>query len=571
MPSSSVRESHPLYTRSALEAGAVCAGGHPLEARAGAAVMAAGGNAIDALVAAAFVGFVVEPASCGLGGYGHTSVWLARERRLVSFDHYCRAPGAAHPTLFQVDDDAAFHYYGHPATKGRKAEVGFMAVAVPGAVKGFCDAHALFGRLKFARVLEPAIAAAEAGVDFTWEHALTIADREDEIRAFPDTAAVLLPGGRVPRTPRWMPTGDRLDTAALARTLKTIATKGAAGFHGGAVAAAIARYVQGHGGILTAEDIAGYRTRVLEEQPTRYRDHDLVACYDQVAYQALQMLDGFDLARHGPDSFAYRHLAAEALALAFTDSIVHYGDPDVERAPVDGLASRAFADTRRRLIRLGKAVPRPVVPGDPWPFDAKGPKPRALETRRTLAKRSGTSQMVAADTEGNVAATCVSISSGFGSLVYVPEVGVFLNNAMQNFDPRPDHPNCLRPGKMPIFAAPALVSARRGRGMFASSGSGGYRIETGVLHAFMNVVDHGMDVQAALDHPRVHSQGEETYVDARIPAAVRARLARVGHNVVVVHEGPGSNNFGRIVALRRTRRGWEAGGYPAWGTGTAGL
>jgi gamma-glutamyltranspeptidase/glutathione hydrolase len=561
--------SGPLYGRTAIEGNAVCAGGHAAEAEAGATIMATGGNAIDALLAAAFVGFVVEPASCGVGGYGHTTVWLAKQRRFVSFDHYARAPGRARADMFEVDRGAPFHYYGHPVTKGRKAEFGFLSIAVPGAVRGFCDAHAMFGRLPLARVLEPAIAIAEAGIAFTWEHALTIADRETDIRGFPDTAAFLLPGGRVPRTPRWSPDGDRMDTRALARTLKAIAKRGAAGFHEGRVARATADYVTKHGGILEADDLAGYRARVLEEVPVRYRGHDVVACYDQVAYEALNILDAYDLAGHGPDSYAYRHLAAEALALAFTDSITHYGDPDFERAPVDGLASRAFADARRSAIRMGRVVARPVKPGDPWPFDANGPRPRVIETRPTLGRPAGTSQMVAADAEGNLAATCVSITNGFGSLVYVPEVGVFLNNAMQNFDPRPDHPNHIEPGKMPVFAAPALVAARAGRGRFASSGSGGYRIQTGVLHTFMNVVDHGMDVLAALDHPRVHCQGEETYLDARIPEAVAARMARAGHRVRVVHEGPGSNHFGRVCALARTRRGWAAGGYPVWGTGAA--
>ncbi|MGH6717711.1 MAG: gamma-glutamyltransferase family protein [Alphaproteobacteria bacterium] len=566
-----VTASAPIYSRTALEAGAVCAGGHPLEAEAGALMLARGGNAVDALVAAAFVGFVVEPASCGVGGYGHTTVWLAKDKRFVSFDHYARAPKAAHSDMFDIDDRAPLHYYGHPITKGRKAELGFLAVAVPGAVRGLCDAHAMFGRLALARVLEPAIGAAETGVPFAWQHVLMIADREADIRRFPDTAAALLPGGQVPRIPYWAPGGDRLDTRPLARTLKAIAAKGAAGFHGGRVARAIADYVAKNGGILAADDIAGYRTRILAEQPTRYRGHDVVACYDQVAYQALNILDAYDLARHGPDGYGYRHLAAEALALAFTDSIVHYGDPDFERAPVDGLASRGFADARRRLIRLNRVVPRPVAAGDPWPVGARGPRPGTIETRPTLGRPAGTSQMVAADSQGNIAATVVSITNGFGALVYVPEVGVFLNNTMQSFDPRPDHPNRIRPGKMPIFAAPALVAARRGRGVFAGAGSGGYRIQTGVLHTFMNVVDHGMTVQAALDHPRVHCQGDETYVDARIPDAVQARLARAGHRLAVVEEGPGSLNFGRIVALARTRRGWSVGGYPAWGTATAGV
>jgi len=567
-----MRISQPIYSRTAIEGAAgVCSGGHPDEATAGAAILAKGGNAVDALIAAAFVAFVVEPASCGLGGYGHTSVWIAKERRFVTFDAYVRAPGKAHARMFKVDPKAPFHYYGHPTTLGRKAEWGFLSVAVPGAVRGFADLHAAFGRLPWKRLLEPAIARAEAGLRFDWQLAATVARAEAEIRQLPDTAAVLLPGGRQPRIAYSGDGNAAIDTSRLAVTLKEIAAKGAAGFHQGRVASAIARYVGANGGILSEDDLAGFKTRIIAERPQRYRGHDYVACFDQVAYEALNILEGFDLRAYGPDSYAYRHLAAEALALAFTDSIVHYGDPDFVRAPVNGLANPAFAAARRRLIRMGRAVARPVEAGDPWPYDDAAWAPRTIETRRTRARREGTSQVVTADAEGNLASTIISLSAGFGSLVFVPEVGIFLNNSMQNFDPRPDHPNHIQPGKMPVFAAPAIVAARRGAGTFAGAGSGGYRIETGVLHTMMNVVDFGMGVQQALDHPRVHSQGQETVVDRRIPAAVIDRMRRAGHAVEVVDEHPGVNNFGRVVALARSRRGWQAGAYPAWATGAAGI
>ena len=171
-----------------------------------------------------------------------------------------------------------------------------------------------------------------------------------------------------------------------------------------------------------------------------------------------------------------------------------------------------------------------------------------------------------------MASICMSIGGAFGSLVHVPELGIVLNNAMQNFDPRPDHPNAIKPGKMPIFAAPVLVAARGGEGRFAAAGAGGYRIETAVLHAFMNVVDYRMRIQRAIDHPRVHCQGRETLVDARIRPVVRRRLARAGHEVVSVEETPGSAHFGRVAAVtREPRRGvLRAGAGPVWRTSAAG-
>jgi gamma-glutamyltranspeptidase/glutathione hydrolase len=181
--------------------------------------------------------------------------------------------------------------------------------------------------------------------------------------------------------------------------------------------------------------------------------------------------------------------------------------------------------------------------------------------------------MAAVDQAGNMATLITSLTSSFGSMVLVPGAGVFLNNAMQNYDPRPGLPNSIAPGKMPIFAAPTLVAARDGRALIGGCGSGGYRIETGVLHAFMHAVDFGMGVQQALDAPRVHNQGEATYVDARIPGEVQARLQEMGHEVIAVADQPNSTNFGRINAVSVDPKTGllHAGASPAWSTGVAGF
>ena len=265
-------------------------------------------------------------------------------------------------------------------------------------------------------------------------------------------------------------------------------------------------------------------------------------------------------------------MTAEALALAFVDSMTHYGDPDFEASPVNGLTNPDYAKLRRKLIRLSKVIPRPVVAGDPWPFESEYWAPERLGVSLTLARRPGTSQVAVTDGQGNLASACISIGSSFGSLVYVPDAGIFMNNAMQNFDPRPAHPSHIEPGKMPIFAAPAIVAARNGEGRFAASGSGGYRIEPGVLQVMMNHIDHRMRVQAAVDHPRVHCQGGPTYVDSRIPTAVQKRLRRAGHDLWVLDEQPGANGFGRVCAVTRNPRTGvlSAGAGPAWGTGLAG-
>jgi gamma-glutamyltranspeptidase/glutathione hydrolase len=560
-----MKVSESIATRTEV-AGAhgIVTGGHEAEAAAGIAMIQAGGNATDALVAAAFVGFVVEPANCGIGGYGRLAVWLGREKRFVTFDHYVRAPGAARPDMFEIDRTKPLKYYGFPYTIGMRAEEGPLAPAVPGAVAGLCDAHAMFGRLKLAQVLEPAIAAAEAGVPVTWSLQLAIAGRLAKIRTLPEIAGWLLRDGLPPDT------DDRLDGADLARTLRRIAGEGKRGFYEGPVAAAIERACTGAGGILTAKDLGSYHTRILEERPAHYRGLGYITAYDQVSYEALNILNTYDLKRMGRDSLRFRHLVAEALACGFTDSMTHYGDPDFEKSPVEGLASAAFGRARAAGLSLDHALPRPVRPGDPWPFDAAAERPTRIPDKPGFARLEGTTQMASADAEGNVCALITSLTSGFGSLMRVPGTGVVLNNSMQNFDPRPDQANCIKPGKMPIFAAPSLVAEKDGRAVFAGCGSGGYRITTGVLHAFLHAVDFGLGPQAAIDAPRVHCQGQQTYVDPRIPPEVRDGLARLGHDVVVQGETPGANPYGRINAIAIGKDGvMRAGTGPAWNTAAA--
>ena len=564
-----------IYTHPKIEAGnGVCATGNPLSAAAGVRIMQQGGNAFDAMVGAAFTTFVMEPESCGLGGYGHISAYVAKTHEFISIDAYCRAPLQSHAKMFDIDTTRPPSYYGHPFTKDDLAYVGALAVAVPGAVIGFCELHELLGRLPLKQVLLPAIEAAEEGVPVMFWHRLAILDELDRIRQFSDAAGALLNDGRAPAMQKPEGGGDKLDTSVLAGVLKQIAKHGKRVFRSGRIVKSIVDHVRSHGGILSMQDFATYRPRLLRETPAIYRKHEYVSCYDQVAYETLNILGQFDLHRYGADSFAYRHLTAEALAVAFTDNMTHYGDPDFIAAPVDGLSSQAYAMLRRKQLRMTRALPRPVVAGDPWPFERRHVKPDSpMGMSTSVARRHGTSQVAVADKHGNLASACVSIGSNYGSLMFVPEVGIFMNNAMQNFDPRPEHPSHIEPGKMPIFAAPAIVASRGGEGRFAASGSGGYRIEPGVLQVMMNHIDHRMPVQRAVDHPRVHCQGRETFVDARIDAQILARLQKAGHELCVLNPQPGANHFGRVSAVTRNPKNktLSAGGGAAWQTGLAGF
>jgi gamma-glutamyltranspeptidase/glutathione hydrolase len=551
--------------------------GHIQEAEAGARMFAEGGNAVDAVVAAAFTGQVVEPANCGLGGYGHMALFLAKTQQLVSVDHSVRAPAAARADMFEVDPSQPTTYYGWPRAVGRQNEWGTTSVAVPGAVSGLCAAHERWGTLPLAQVLEPAIEAAEAGAYVTWDLVLAIVGRLNEIEALPNASAVLLRDGRPPKLPEdGAPpddTGERIDTSRLAKTLREIGRHGAAVFYRGWVADSIEREVTAAGGILTADDLAAYQPKITVEPGAWYRGIRYSTASDPVGYGALNILSCFDLAAFGPESWEYRHLMAEAMGHAFVDNMRHYGDRDFGPSPVTGLASPEFAASRAASIRLDRAAPRPISPGDPWPYERDLPVAAAVATRPSASGLSGTSQMVAADADGNVAALITSLTSAFGSLVFVPDGGFFLNNAMRNFDPRPNRANCIAPGKMPIFAVPAIAAERDGVAVFGAAGSGGYRITSGVLHALVNHVDFGMRVQQAVDCPRVHCQGEETFVDTRIPQAVRERLVQLGHVVVEQDETPAPLNFSRVSAVARdpATSQLSAGSNPPWNTAAAGV
>lgn len=552
--------------------GAIAAG-HRAEVEAGLRILERGGTAIDALVAAAFAAFVVEPSNCGLAGYGHLSAFLAERGELVTIDHSARGPSESRPDMFRLLASPPPDSYDWPDVADGANVWGCLAPAVPGAVAGLCAAHGLGGRLPLAEVLEPAIELADAGLEVTWKILLAIGERRDEIRAMPAAATLLLPRGDLPRVSSEPGTGDRIDTSALAATLRLIARDGAAGFHGGQVAEAIGRAVTAGGGILTTADIEGYRPRITRESAAEYRGHSYVTANDQVGYEVLNILAQFPLSELAPGSIEAYHLMAEAFGHAFVDNAAHYGDAEYTASPLNGLASPEFARVRAANVSLAHAAQRPLRAGDPWPFEAVGPRPSGAEPRPSSGGVTGTTQVAAADAEGNMAALITTIGGDFGSVVYVPEAGVFLNNGMVNFDPRPDRPNCVEPGKMPFFAVPTIVAVRDGKAAFAAGGSGGYRILAAVVHAFVNVVDFGLSVQEAVAVPRVYCQGNETFVDDRIPVAVRDGLSALGHLVVPERTSPAYEPFARVsaVAADPATGALSAGSDPVWSSAAGAL
>ena len=325
----------------------VVSAGHPLAVKAGLAALEDGGNAIDATVAAAFVAFVAEPNNAGVGGYGHLSAFLAGEDDFMTIDHSPRAPQAARPDMFELEPPGSPDPNQWPSVVGARNHVGHMAVAVPGAVAGLWAAHLRAGRLQWSRLLEPAIALARDGLEVTWGLILEIAARYEEVRAHPALAAIVLPNGRLPSARTVDSDGDRLNQRELATTLELIARHGPDAFYKGAIAGQIAAAIAQGGGILTAEDLARYEPKTLTERPARYRDLEYVTACDTVGYEALGILDRFDLASHGDGTAEHYHLLAEAMGHAFVDGATYSGDPDFTQDPVEELGSAEFAAVAR--------------------------------------------------------------------------------------------------------------------------------------------------------------------------------------------------------------------------------
>jgi len=545
----------------------VVSGGHADSTAAGMAILEAGGNAFDAIVAAAFSSFICEPAQCGLGGYGRLAGFVTAENRMVSVDHYLRAPAGVTETMFEIDESKPVKYYETPWTKGQKAEQGHLAVGVPGSVPGLFETHRRWGRLPWEAVLEPAIAQADAGLKMDWAQLLYICEHHTFLRTMGPLWNHLCPGGELPAIPGQFGGGDTIDLSELAATLRLIAAKGPAGLHEGEIAALIEKEVKAGGGILTAADMAAYRPKVMVETPRRFAGLDYVSCFCPTTYELLNLLETFDLGAMGPDSADYRHVMAECLAVAFSDTIRWYGDPDTDDAPVQELSGMAFAKRRARDIAMDRTLPRPVAPVDPRTLGiSETDAPDHLAQDPWPPRLGGTTELATVDGDGNMAALCTSLSGAHGSMVYCPGTGVVLNNGMQNFDPRPGRPNSLKPGKMPIFAAPVIVACRDGKPVWAGSGSGGYRIITGVVHAFVNHAVFGMGIGPAMEAPKVHCQGRDTFIDETLPDAVKAELARRGHSLIAQRDHPGLNAFARVNAVSADPVSGELRGaaFPGW-------
>jgi gamma-glutamyltranspeptidase/glutathione hydrolase len=375
--------------------------------------------------------------------------------------------------------------------------------------------------MSLADVMQPAIKHASRGFAATPYLHECIVDAAREMRNDKAISAIYLPNG----TP--LNAGDRVVQSEYAETLTYIARHGEAALYHGPLGDILVDYMKAHGGFITREDLTSYKT--VERSPIRtdYRGWEILGPPPPAASgvhiaQMLNILEGYDIAAKGFGTAETIHLLAEVLKIAFADRAAASGDPDFVGVPVERLISKDYADERRRAI-------------DPKRAQRWGAGVAQLEGAHTT-------HMTAADAMGNVVATTQTINNLFGAKFLIPGLGTVPNNYMNLYDPRPDHALSLAPGKRVTTSMSPMMALRHGRLVYALGLPGGKRIFPSAMQALLNLIDHGMSLQEAVEAPRVWTEGNALEVESSVQECVRAALTSMGHRVVAVPTVAGGMN-----------------------------
>jgi gamma-glutamyltranspeptidase / glutathione hydrolase len=526
----------------AAERGAV-ASSDAAATRVGLDLLAAGGNVVDAAVGTALALAVVFPEAGNLGGGGFAVVLLDGKFLVLDFREV--APAASAPSQY-LDERGA------PIAEASK--VGARAVAVPGSPAGLHELQRAHGRLSWRQVVTPAIALARDGFEISSRTARSLAEERDLLARFPETAAEWLPNGLPPGR------GEHKRLPALARTLAEYAERGPEAFASGATAEAIAGAVRRRGGVLTATDLAAYRPVwrapfVFERRGWELGSVPLPSAGGFLLAQTLDLLEWLDVFATPRGSAERAHLLAEAFRRSFADRFL-LGDPASTRATLAELLAPDWLARRAAGISRDRATPSQAV--RPFPED----------DAPALADSHETTHISVVDGAGNAVALTTTINSLFGSGLWVPEVGIFLNNEVDDFTVAPDQPNAfgliqglanrIAPGHRPLSSMTPTI-ARRDGDTIALGGRGGGRIPTAVLQTLLHLWA-GDAPAAAVARPRLHHQWLPDRLEVErgaFPAAALAELSGRGHAIVPLTTTARVN-----VAFRHADGRVEAAGDP---------
>jgi len=515
------------------------AAGHHAAAHAGFAILEAGGNAIDAGVAAGIAVGVLQTDRVNFAGVAPMLIYLAKERTVINIDGLGTWPRAASIDVFNQQ-------------YGGKMPPGILRTVMPAAPYAWITALEKYGTLSFGEVAAAAIRFARDGFAMHWFMAEYIEEQQESYRRWPSSAAVFLPNGKPPAV------GDLFVQSDLGRTIQYMvdqesaqAGKGrTAGLHAardafykGDIASLIAKYHRENGGWVTMQDLADYRVSFEEPQKTRYADVDLYTCgpwcQGPVLAQALNILSGIDVQKLGHNSPQYIHVLTETLKLAFADRQRYYGDPKFVDVPIATLLSSRYADARRKMIDPRKAAPGMPEAGDAGRAAPPQKLPRAA--RGEPAPLADTSYVCAIDRHGN--AFSATPSDGSSSTPVIPGTGLCPSSRGSQSWCDSAHPAAVAPGKRPRLTPSPALALCNGKA-YMPFGSPGNDIQPqAMLQVFLNVNAFGMDVQSAIEAPRFatysfpSSSSPHAYhpgrlnLESRIPAATGDELAALGHDV----------------------------------------
>lgn len=481
----------------------------------GVAVLEAGGNAVDAAVAVGYALAVTYPTAGNLGGGGFMTIRLA-DGRTTFLDFRERAPQAATRDMYL---DAR----GEPVP-GASTDT-YLAVGVPGSVAGLELAREKYGSRPRAELIAPAIALARDGFALEAGDVAAFAEGNDMLAQDPAAAAIFLQDGKP------LPLGARLVQSDLAGTLQAIAEGGADAFYKGQTAELIVKASGENGGILAAGDFEAYKVRELEPVACNYRGYDIVSSPPPssgglIICEILNVLEGYPIAYLGYGSAETTRLMVEAMRHAYVDRNTALGDPDFVKNPVAKLTSDAYAEEIRARI-------------DPYRAGVS-----ADLTPAGFGDSTETTHYSIIDKDGNAVAVTYTLNGSFGTGKVAAGTGVLLNNEMDDFTMKPGVPNlyglvqgaanAIEPGKSPLSSMSPTIVSKDGAPFMVIGSPGGSRIITITLEAILNVIDHGMNLQEAIDAPRIHHQWlpDRVYMEPRAlsPDTLRI-LAGQGYQV----------------------------------------
>jgi gamma-glutamyltranspeptidase/glutathione hydrolase len=500
---------------------------HPLAARAGLSILRQGGNAVDAAVATAFVVGVVEPWASGLGGGGVVLI-SSPNTAPVAIDYGVRAPAAAQPDMFALDQGYDQETSWWPSVRDEANIHGALAVAVPGVPAGLATALAEFGTMPLAEVLRPAIGLARDGFPIHWTTVLQISMDALTLRRYPAAAHIFLPGGAPPPIST-ITAPQLLRQPELARTLELIASEGADAFYRGTVADRVVDEIQRGGGILTLDDLAQYHP-VREPAHLCHRSGYGIAVAPGphagiTLAEIFEIFDGCGGVSSGHNTTDYLHLLIEATHAALTDRFTLLGNG----AGWDRLAGGGRVATHRTRIAYDRARIWSIHGSD----------------------TTSTTHLCVIDSAGTAVSLTQTLLSWFGSRVLAPGTGVVLNNGMMWFNPVPGHPNSVGPGRRPLTNMTPVLVVFQDEPVFAVGASGGRRIVNAVLQVVLNAMDFAMDAQSAIAAPRIDASEAQVVVDVRIPQQIHMALRQRGHDVVAGEEQVWPRSFASPVAIAR--------------------